>query len=68
MVYRKSDEKTSVPNRLSTTSLVTDGLMRSHSHESNLQYTVNNNRESGLTRYIGIFMYQTQKPLLILVV
>uniref|UniRef100_A0A158Q6Q7 Kinase suppressor of Ras 2 n=1 Tax=Elaeophora elaphi TaxID=1147741 RepID=A0A158Q6Q7_9BILA len=46
---RSIGEKASVPNRLSTTSLVTDGLMRSHSHESNLQYTVNNSRGSRLT-------------------
>ncbi|KAK6100994.1 Protein tyrosine kinase family protein [Brugia pahangi] len=45
---RSVGEKTSVSNRLSTTNLVTDGLMRSHSHESNLQYTVNN-RGNGLT-------------------
>ncbi|KAM3724096.1 Kinase suppressor of Ras [Dirofilaria immitis] len=46
---RSVSEKASVPNRLSTTSLITDGLMRSHSHESNLQYTVNSSRGSGLT-------------------
>ncbi|EJD74297.1 TKL/RAF/KSR protein kinase [Loa loa] len=46
---RSTGEKKSVPNRLSTTYLMTDGLMRSHSHESNLQYTVNSSRGSGLT-------------------
>uniref|UniRef100_A0A8R1U1V0 Uncharacterized protein n=1 Tax=Onchocerca volvulus TaxID=6282 RepID=A0A8R1U1V0_ONCVO len=45
---RSVGEKSSVPNRLSTTSLMTDGLMRSHSHESNLQYTLHNSRETGL--------------------
>uniref|UniRef100_A0A915Q5C2 Uncharacterized protein n=1 Tax=Setaria digitata TaxID=48799 RepID=A0A915Q5C2_9BILA len=48
-VFPSIGEKTSVPNRQPTTSLVADGLIRSHSHESNLQYTVNNARGSGLT-------------------
>ncbi|KAL4001833.1 Protein tyrosine kinase family protein [Acanthocheilonema viteae] len=51
---RNIGEKASIPNRLSTTSLVSDGLMRSHSHESNLQYTVNNSRGSGLTSSLSI--------------
>lgn len=50
LIYRPRSSKVSVPDCLSTTTLLVDGLTRSHSHESNLQYTVNPERISGLTR------------------
>ncbi|VDM97057.1 unnamed protein product [Thelazia callipaeda] len=41
VIPRNANEKSSISNRLSTTNLLTDSLTRSHSHESNLQHTIN---------------------------
>lgn len=38
--------KASAMDRLSATTLLGDGLVRSHSHESNLQYSTNSSRPS----------------------
>uniref|UniRef100_A0A183EPE8 Phorbol-ester/DAG-type domain-containing protein n=1 Tax=Gongylonema pulchrum TaxID=637853 RepID=A0A183EPE8_9BILA len=49
VIPRNTEGKISIPDRLSATALLADGLTRSHSHESNLQHTVNSKGTVRLT-------------------